>query len=483
MLASSASSRSGCSLLRLFLLLALLAQLSAVLVQGQLSSSTGGVQPYVGGPTLYGPANQALLAGQYLQSSNGQYRFLVTQTGDLQVVRTSDGVVVYDFLTATATPFLIMQADCNLVLYSDTAHSSVVYATGTNNDGSNCSLVMQDDGNLVVYSNYGGPYPVPLFFTMTIGSSNSGAATLYGPPRQYLLGGQFLQSANGFYELLVTLAGDIQLVDTRTNTVVKDFNTATAQPILAMQADCNLVLYNTNSQTPKKSVFATGTDRQGYNCTLVLQDDRNLVIYNDYGTPTQQILYASNTVVAIPPPSSSTGPASAVSDPRLVGFWGQSFFVSGAVGGVYNLLSDATVQVNAYVVQLSHIRCPTIDGHTMERCWDEAGVYYGVLSVRVQGGVYVRLTGGSYDVGFQSVSVDDRRELQVGDVYSQAEQGGHTAALTINRTHSHRLQLTAGLYSLTIDSVDLYVDVTSLAASCWTCLTDTAQPDGLLGRT
>ena len=178
----------------------------------------------------------------------------------------------------------------------------------------------------------------------------------------------------------------------------------------------------------------------------------------------------------------STGPASAYSDPRLVGFWGQSFFVSGAVGGVYCLLSDAQVQVNAYVVQLQHVHCPEVDGRVMERCWDERGTYFGVLSVRVQGGVYVRITAGPHDVGFHSVSIGDQHELQVGDAYSDAEHGGQVQ-LFINRTTSHQLLITAGLYSLTIDSVDLYADITEMDVQCWACLTEEMKPDGLLGRT
>ena len=134
--------------------------------------------------------------------------------------------------------------------------------------------------------------------------------------------------------------------------------------------------------------------------------------------------------------SSSTGVASATSDPRLVGWWGQSFYVSGAVGGVYNLLSDRSVQLNAYVVQLQHIRCPVLDGRAMQRCFDEQGTYFGVLAIALRTGEgelqHVRMTGGAYDVGFHSVTVtvtvgdmQQRHELQVGEQYD-----GVAAAVT-----------------------------------------------------
>ena len=217
--------------------------------------------------------------------------------------------------------------------------------------------------------------------------------------------------------------------------------------------------------------------------------------------------------------SSSTGVASATSDPRLVGWWGQSFYVSGAVGGVYNLLSDRSVQLNAYVVQLQHIRCPVLDGRAMQRCFDEQGTYFGVLAIALRTGEgelqHVRMTGGAYDVGFHSVTVtvtvgdmQQRHELQVGEQYdgvaaavtrvassatvTTSNDSTPTSAsadwrlhptLSVQRTTTHQLLLTAGLYSFVFDSVDLYVDVSSLHATCWQCLVDEAKPTGLLGRT
>ena len=223
--------------------------------------------------------------------------------------------------------------------------------------------------------------------------------------------------------------------------------------------------------------------------------------------------------------SSSTGVASVYSDPRFVGFWGQSFYVSGVVGGVYSLLSDACVQVNGYVVQLQSVSCPVLDGRKIERCFDEQGTYFAVLAVQVQGGTYVRLTGGAAQDGFHSVSVNDQRSLAVGERYeAKSRRHGVTGVvqvhttnttttttttinntntttnntndsttnntnttsttLSVHRTSTHRVLITAGLYSLTIDSVDQYVDLTQLDVSSWDeLLSARHQPDGLLGRT
>ena len=89
--------------------------------------------------------------------------------------------------------------------------------------------------------------------------------------------------------------------------------------------------------------------------------------------PSPALLSVSAPTVA----ASSSTAAAVFSDPRFVGFWGQSFYVSGVVGGVYSLLSDAAVQVNAYIVHLQHVECPVVDGVRMQRCFDEKGTYFG----------------------------------------------------------------------------------------------------------
>ncbi len=56
-----------------------------------------------------------------------------------------------DAISAGATR-LVMQHDCNLVVYRD---NRVAWATRTNGRGSACRLVMQRDGNAVVYGDNG----------------------------------------------------------------------------------------------------------------------------------------------------------------------------------------------------------------------------------------------------------------------------------------------------------------------------------------
>jgi hypothetical protein len=55
--------------------------------------------------------------------------------------------------------YLVMQRDCNLVMYqgSSLAASHQVWQTSTAGSGSDCWLLMQTDGNLVIYNTTGSP--------------------------------------------------------------------------------------------------------------------------------------------------------------------------------------------------------------------------------------------------------------------------------------------------------------------------------------
>ena len=214
--------------------------------------------------------------------------------------------------------------------------------------------------------------------------------------------------------------------------------------------------------------------------------------------------------------SSSTSSAAAFSDPRFVGFWGQSFYVGGVVGGVYSLLSDAEVQLNAMFVYRTNISCPVVEGRVVDNCFQHKGTYFGSVAVRVQGGEWVVVAGGGVEQGFSGVTLSDRREVHVGEEVSMGQVGGslsqsraddgdikrrlraHTGdsslttpptsstvapALSVHRVSHRRLLVCAGTYSLTIDNMDGYVDLTAVDVTCWRCITDELQPEGLLGRT
>ena len=129
--------------------------------------------------------------------------------------------------------------------------------------------------------------------------------------------------------------------------------------------------------------------------------------------------------------SSSSTSAAAFSDPRFRGFWGQSFYVEGVVGGVYSLLSSQAVQVNARFTYRSIVSCPQVDGHDVSNCFQEAGTYFGSLAVRASTGDWLRVVGGGVADGFAEVSstrmVHDEEGVEQFRVQGDDEAGCSSA--------------------------------------------------------
>nr|AQQ75175.1 hypothetical protein [uncultured bacterium] len=90
-----------------------------------------------------------LSGGQSITSSNGRYRLLYQNDGNLVFYDDVDKVALWSSgTTGTAAGQALMQADGNFVVY--TAQGAAVWASGTpGND--NARLVVQNDGNLVLY--------------------------------------------------------------------------------------------------------------------------------------------------------------------------------------------------------------------------------------------------------------------------------------------------------------------------------------------
>ena len=97
--------------------------------------------------------------------------------------------------------------------------------------------------------------------------------------------------------------------------------------------------------------------------------------------------------------------------------------------GVYNLLSDAQVQVNAQLVWRSNVTCPVeSDGRPVERCFAEAGTYFGALAVKVQSGEWLQVVGGSVVEGFASVRLHDGAQVQAGQTHRILSSGAARAS-------------------------------------------------------
>ena len=197
---------------------------------------------------------------------------------------------------------------------------------------------------------------------------------------------------------------------------------------------------------------------------------------------------SSATALSSASPPSTTALGSAVSDPRFYGFWGQQFYVTGVTGGVYNLLSDSTVVVNAYIVYLTDIDCPVIDGTVMAHCFNHSGTYFGVLAAHSANGDQLRITAGPRAEGFHAVAINDRT-LAVGESYGERRvEGGSDESISqsgifVQRVNARSLVVQVGVYEVVVSNSDGYVDLVTVNVSCWSCLLEHVRPEGLLGRT
>lgn len=188
---------------------------------------------------------------------------------------------------------LIMQSDCNLVLYEG---ARALWASNTHGRGSGCRAVMQGDGNLVVYS----PAGDPLWASNTAGRANatlqledSGDLAIYSggravwrtntaqaapdPGRPGGPGGPGRPGQPGPSDSLSP--GQSLRADQQVRSSNRRYH-------LIMQSDCNLVVYEGT-----RPIWASGTHGRGSSCRADMQEDGNLVVYDLAGRP----LWASGT--------------------------------------------------------------------------------------------------------------------------------------------------------------------------------------------
>jgi cytochrome c peroxidase len=114
--------------------------------------------------------NEQLSQGQYLESSNGAFRFNLQGDGNLVLREQSSGSALWSSKTGGQNGTkLSMQGDGNLVLY--TSANSAVWASGTNGTGVT-NFIMQGDGNAVLLTSSG----TPVWDTATANGSGGGNA-------------------------------------------------------------------------------------------------------------------------------------------------------------------------------------------------------------------------------------------------------------------------------------------------------------------
>ena len=187
--------------------------------------------------------------------------------------------------------------------------------------------------------------------------------------------------------------------------------------------------------------------------------------------------------------------SSMLGDPQFVGLRGQSYQVHGIDGAVYNLISDAAVQLNARFTYLSGGECPRdATTHTpLFTCWTHPGSYLSELALRTSGGEYVRLVAGKAQQGFAVVELGStdssntsRRVLSVGDTATLSvldeASAATTATVSYDGLRSVRLSH-AGLYSLVVENSDGFLNLLSLSVRSMHALSTRVHSHGLIGQT
>ena len=193
-----------------------------------------------------------------------------------------------------------------------------------------------------------------------------------------------------------------------------------------------------------------------------------------------------------------------VGDPQFVGLLGQSYQVHGMDGGVYNLISDAMLQLNARFRFLTGGRCErdAVTGAPLYVCWSHPGTYLSAIGLRTAAGDTIVVTAGNAETGFESVLLNgcpmelpassgklDATGLPVitvshPDASTDANASSSRPPLTLHLFDLRTLVIAhAGLYTLTIQNSDGFVNLLRLEVSSMSSLRHDVQSHGLIGQT
>ena len=226
------------------------------------------------------------------------------------------------------------------------------------------------------------------------------------------------------------------------------------------QNDGRIVVVNA-AGTVIKSIFGSGAGNSPYNAFFsvdgfvlpfsVAVDPRGYYVYVSDG--------AAGNVVQLAGPVALPSTGATVGDPQFYGFRGQSYQVHGIDGEVYNIISDANVQINGrfaflqqarQCVKKQDIRRTDADGTSsaaaaasVERrlavpiqCWSHPGSYIGQLSVQTALGVRLVLQPGCSECGLRAGGRDSGRSR--GGRHAASVSGcGRRRDLHVGRPHSH----------------------------------------------
>ena len=179
------------------------------------------------------------------------------------------------------------------------------------------------------------------------------------------------------------------------------------------------------------------------------------------------------------------GQSGVLGDPQFTGLRGQSYQVHGIDGAVYNLISDVQVQLNTRFTFLDHGRClrDGSDGVPLFTCWSHPGSYLGELALHTAVGDNVLIAAGAAETGFSSVRVNGKTLLS-GDSVALGSAAVGLQPLTVDRPDIRTVTIAhAGLYTLTVENSDGFVNILALHVDHFQSLVHEVQSHGLLGQT
>ena len=209
-----------------------------------------------------------------------------------------------------------------------------------------------------------------------------------------------------------------------------------------------------------------------------------------YNTNEASYYGANGPAAAIYCPT-ETPSSSVVGDPQFVGLLGQSYQVHGMDGQVYNLISDAMLQLNARFSFLDHAACDRdlSTGLPLYTCWTHPGTYLTQVGLLTAAGDAVTVSAGAGLHGFDALLINGQDILASTNdsavwPITLLSADGTLPALSVHLLDRRTLAIAnAGLYSLTLENSDGFLNILRLAVSSMPRLIREVQSHGLIGQT
>jgi hypothetical protein len=344
-------------------------------------------------------ATHSLGLDQYIHSSDGQYKLLMQDDGNL-VLYGPNGATWASNTVGSGGTSVNMQGDGNLVIY--TPSGSPVWSSNTA-PSSNDRLVMQTDGNLVIYSQGG----LPLW-------SSRGGLTGYSAFQlragQSLAAGQALWSTDGRYEAVMQTDGNF--VEYGPSGVVWASASGVAGSHIVMQTDGNLVIY-----PPSGAAVWSSSTAPSSNDRLVVQTDGNLVIYSG-----STALWAKGKLLTGPSPSWWSGSCDVGNHPG-------SHPLGASYNGVVACGPGPTQGGYDHLVHFYSGAWGEYEWECVELVMRYMYLVYGIHPYSANGSTVVSHYSGS---ALTKVSNNGSSLPRPGDIISEgaANTNGHTAVVT-----------------------------------------------------